>query len=745
MSGSERLWTLFHDLVDLAPAAREAHLATLDEGTRVRERLRAMLATEVDGAPMDSEGARRAFPWPGDPVGAYQLIAPIGDGGMGSVWLATSRTAPTVSVAIKFPALGSPEAADTHARLVQEGRVLACLDHPNIVALVDAGETEAGLPYCVLRAVRGRAFDEFVRQRRLDVESIVELLVSLAAALDHVHERGFVHRDVKPSNVLVSEQDWPVLVDFGAARVTETAAIVASAVTVTHAPRTPGFASPEQEREEEATVASDVYGLGALARVALAAPLHDASAKTRRAAERVLERALDPEPSRRFASAGELAAALRGVIRPAPAVGRASVMRAVGAALLIGVFALGAATGPWWWGRSSAAQGPDGRLVATLADALAEVPAADIHIDYKTLAAIAEQRDAPGLRVAAALAGAESGEVDFARKTALATLAQGVDLPLVRSIELAELATRMGRCSAALEAVDGVHSELLPYDQQMDVMLLRGLNRSRAGEWGAFAGLSALAEDWDELSDELLEPRHDVHLVDDELSLHGGEPALCLGLLLLARGAPELVATWFEVRQRDEATLPLECPTSELGALLELHARLLDAGQSGPLSDAFLRDVELEIGHRHEEAPELLPIRAWCWARQLRIRGTLGRDPSRAVALAAAGLARVEQSVWAPRDLEARLQALHAAAIHRAQGAAAAVSFRGAAEAAAREACGEGSGLVELVAAMASSAGPDAPRLTDDFDRPALATLMGLLRAQGADAPAAGPWWRVSR
>ncbi len=721
MSDPTRLWTLFRELADLDTAAREARLSTLDEDTVMRDRLRSMLAAD-DASPdsgAEDETNPRMFPWPGDSVGAYRLVAPIGDGGMGSVWLANSRTAPHVSVAIKFPTLDAFESAQGRARLEQEGRILASLNHPNIVSIVDAGETAAGLPYCVLHALSGRPLDAFVREQKPSLPRTAALIGKVADALDHVHRRGFVHRDVKPANVVVTDGDWPVLLDFGAARVTDEADISAIAVTIGYAPRTPAFASPEQGREEEATIESDVYGLGALARFVLADCLVEASPNTRRAIERTLARALDPEPQARFQRAGDFARALHDAATPA----RPSVWRRAAAMTLVAI-----GLGAGWWLRGPLASDDSTGVEGTMASVLEDVPSVEIPIDRKTLAAIARQRGSAGLQVAAAAAHARHGEVEYARDTALHVLATAPDLPDQRRIELAGLATQMGLGGAALAVLAGVEVEALPFDSQHIVALLVSTNRSRIAQ----------RTDWsnEHPGEDVLEVLEDLEHEfepDEALELHHGTPEMHAVLHRIALGNPELVEAWLDTRGGDEPAIHYSTP--ELGAFLELHARLVDDEHAKPYGDSGLREIERELSDR-SGTPKNLPVRAWAWCRSLRVRGMLRGDPGRAAALALAGVKRVRASAWAPKDVEARLLALQAAATSRT--GVDATEVREAALAAARIADPHGTEFLVRIDAIARSHGTEMPRLTEGVDDKAPRALARAIREHADDG---GPWW----
>jgi serine/threonine-protein kinase len=204
-------------------------------------------------------------------VGDYTLRAPLGQGGMGSVWLADRSDGRfSGQAAIKLLNV-SLIGRDGEARFRREGNILARLRHSHIAHLVDAGVSEQGQPYLVLEPVHGEALDRYCDGRALAVEDRVRLFLGVLAAVAHAHASLIVHRDLKPSNVLVTGDGQVKLLDFGVAKLLE--AQGAGAMTaVTRDGRsmlTPEYASPEQLKGEEITTATDVYALGVLLYVLL--------------------------------------------------------------------------------------------------------------------------------------------------------------------------------------------------------------------------------------------------------------------------------------------------------------------------------------------------------------------------------------------------------------------------------------------------------------------------------------------
>jgi|KBSSwiStaDraftv2_1062776.scaffolds.fasta_scaffold00483_10 serine/threonine-protein kinase len=208
----------------------------------------------------------------GQAFGAYTIEAPIGHGGMGSVWLARrsdGRFEGKVAVKLLNIALlgQSPE-----ERFRREGRLLGRLMHPNIARILDAGVAPSGQPYLVLEHVEGRAIDVYCDERRLSVNERIRLFMDVLAAVGHAHANLIIHRDIKPSNIHVTHGGAVKLLDFGIAKLIEAedqAAGMSHATENGARALTPGYASPEQALGDSITIATDVYSLGVLLYVLL--------------------------------------------------------------------------------------------------------------------------------------------------------------------------------------------------------------------------------------------------------------------------------------------------------------------------------------------------------------------------------------------------------------------------------------------------------------------------------------------
>jgi serine/threonine protein kinase/WD40 repeat protein len=199
---------------------------------------------------------------PGAGVGPYRLVEPLGSGGMGTVWLAEREGAFRQRVALKLVKRGM-DTDEVVRRFERERQLLADLDHPGIVRLLDGGATEDGRPYLVLEPVDGAPLD--VHCRALDVDARLALFARLCEAVEAAHALGIVHRDLKPSNVLVTVAGEVKVLDFGIAKVLSDEGEELSLLTRTgERLLTPRYAAPEQVRGAECTPATDVYALGVL-------------------------------------------------------------------------------------------------------------------------------------------------------------------------------------------------------------------------------------------------------------------------------------------------------------------------------------------------------------------------------------------------------------------------------------------------------------------------------------------------
>ncbi|MCM3874982.1 MAG: serine/threonine protein kinase [Thermoanaerobaculia bacterium] len=270
----EQLKAVFQEVLDRAPEQRRQYL---DEACRgdsgLRRQVESLIASSEQPevletpAPREPSDAALGAERPshvGKRIGPYKVLAEIGHGGMGSVYLARrsdEQFRQRVAVKIVRPGM---ESDIVLRRFRNERQILAGLDHPHIARLLDGGATEEGLPFFVLEYVEGQPLLEYCDSHRLSVDERLKLFRTICSAVHYAHQNLVVHRDIKPGNILVTSEGAPKLLDFGIAKLlnpefsSQTLDYTAASLRLL----TPDYASPEQIRGEPITTASDVYSLG---------------------------------------------------------------------------------------------------------------------------------------------------------------------------------------------------------------------------------------------------------------------------------------------------------------------------------------------------------------------------------------------------------------------------------------------------------------------------------------------------
>ncbi|HKX99400.1 MAG TPA: protein kinase [Steroidobacteraceae bacterium] len=330
-----RLGELLDEAMTLTPEQRFVWLDSLPEQDHpllkpLRESLlsddpASALAGALDRMPRidmtGDPGCVRIERHSGERLGAYELLRPLGAGGMAEVWLAI-RADGTFEreVALKIPHLRNVP-AQMKERFARECRILATLEAPDIARLYDAGVDATGAPYVAMEYVQGQPLVAWCDARGLDTPARIRLFLQVLDAVGYAHRRQVLHRDLKPSNILVTEQGEVRLLDFGVARLLRGDTEESSVTQSWGRALTPAYASPELLRGDPVDLRSDIYSLGVVLhelltgvrpgqqplraapgshRGELAGALRDAAAK-----------ALAPDPADRYADAAGFAEALR--------------------------------------------------------------------------------------------------------------------------------------------------------------------------------------------------------------------------------------------------------------------------------------------------------------------------------------------------------------------------------------------------------------------------------------------------
>lgn len=250
---------------------------------------------------------------PGQSIGPYRLIEPLGTGGMGEVWRAEQGEPIRRNVALKLIKPGMDTRAVV-ARFDSERQALAMMDHPNIARVFDAGATPAGRPFFVMELVRGVAVTLYCDERRLTIKQRLLLFLQVCDGVQHAHQKAIIHRDLKPSNILVEEIDGmpiPKIIDFGLAKaITEDGAARSMFTEAGMMVGTPTYMSPEQSGTLDATIdtRTDVYSLGVILFELLVGEPPFASKDVRRSGAEAMPRQIRgseaPRPSAKYAALG---------------------------------------------------------------------------------------------------------------------------------------------------------------------------------------------------------------------------------------------------------------------------------------------------------------------------------------------------------------------------------------------------------------------------------------------------------
>jgi eukaryotic-like serine/threonine-protein kinase len=292
---------------------RAAHeRSVVNDSPQPQKTAKVLAATVIGDAPPERDGSV---------IGPYKLLQKIGEGGFGVVYMAEQEQPVRRTVALKIIKPGM-DTSEVIARFESERQALALMDHPQIARVLDVGATDSGRPYFVMELVKGVPITEFCDKNHLEPEARLKLFVDVCHAIQHAHHKGIIHRDIKPTNVMVTLHDGvPVVkvIDFGVAKaivqkLTEKTLFTAYGQMV----GTPAYMSPEQAEMSglDIDTRSDVYSLGVLLYELLTGTTPLEAERLRAAAYAEMQRLIcheePPRPSTRLSSLGDSATVVAG-------------------------------------------------------------------------------------------------------------------------------------------------------------------------------------------------------------------------------------------------------------------------------------------------------------------------------------------------------------------------------------------------------------------------------------------------
>ena len=259
-----------------APAERAAFLdGACRDNAALRSAVEELLANHREDSFLENPalsmpaGITPPSDQPGQRIGHYKLLQQIGEGGFGIVWMAEQEQPVRRRVALKIIKMGM-DTKEVIARFEQERQALAMMEHSNISKVFDAGATQSGRPFFVMELVRGVKITEYCDEQQLPTGQRLALFIQVCQAVQHAHQKGIIHRDLTPSNILVTINDGeavPKVIDFGVAKATQGRLTDATFFTqFQHMVGTPLYMSPEQAELTSLDIdtRSDIYSLGVL-------------------------------------------------------------------------------------------------------------------------------------------------------------------------------------------------------------------------------------------------------------------------------------------------------------------------------------------------------------------------------------------------------------------------------------------------------------------------------------------------
>ena len=268
-------------------------------------------------------------PWKqaGDQIGPFKLLQKLGEGGMGTVWVAEQEKPVKRRVALKLVKAGM-DSAEVLRRFEAERQALAMMDHTNIAKVFDAGTNAQGRPYFVMELVKGVPITKYCDEVHASIRDRLDLFIQVCSAVQHAHQKGIIHRDIKPSNVLVAMQDGkpvPKVIDFGVAKALHSK--LADKTMYTEIGQVVGtleYMAPEQAELSAMDIdtRADIYALGVLLYELLtgSTPITRQRMKSAAFAEilRIIKEEEPPKPSTRLSESKESMASVASLRRTDP-------------------------------------------------------------------------------------------------------------------------------------------------------------------------------------------------------------------------------------------------------------------------------------------------------------------------------------------------------------------------------------------------------------------------------------------
>jgi len=291
------------------PALKERILALLKAREHKGDFLEALL--EESAVAFDDQDLEEKA---GTVIGRYKLLEQIGEGGMAVVYMAEQQEPIRRKVALKIIKLGM-DTKSVIARFEAERQALAMMDHPNIAKVLDAGATETGRPYFVMELVTGVSITAYCDKNNLSTKERLELFIQVCNAVQHAHQKGIIHRDIKPTNVMVTRHEGisvPKVIDFGIAKAINQKLTEKTLFTrYAHIIGTPAYMSPEQAELSDLGIdsRSDIYSLGVLLYELLTGTTPFSEEELRKAGysemQRIIREKEPPKPSTKLRTLGE--------------------------------------------------------------------------------------------------------------------------------------------------------------------------------------------------------------------------------------------------------------------------------------------------------------------------------------------------------------------------------------------------------------------------------------------------------